>query len=76
MQRVVGPNSTGHRVMVAGGPDHGVRFASTADGEMLSEEIPDHIADAFCAVPGYSLWVKPTETKPHRSEPRAVKETT
>ena len=76
MQRVVHP-SVSHRVIIAEGPDEGVRFASTADNVMLSEEIPDELAEAFCKIGGYSLWVKPPETRPTRNEARQqAKETT
>jgi len=39
---------------------NGVRFASLGDGGgMLSEDIPDHIADAFLGIPGYTLHEAP-----------------
>lgn len=49
---------------------NGVRFASLGDdGGMLSEEIPDHIAESFLAIRGYEPHVMPSEPRQHH-EPK------
>lgn len=60
MARVVSfAQNAGPVVMVEGGPAKGVRFASVEGGAMLSEDVADHVATAFCSIPGYSVWVDP-----------------
>lgn len=47
---------------------NGVTF--TADrGQMISEEIPDEVADAFLAVPGYILVGAKVDAKPEGKTP-------
>lgn len=56
---------------------NGVKFASLAEGGMLSEEIDDGVAEGFCRIPGYTLWQKSAEAetgkdqKPGRGERQA-----
>jgi hypothetical protein len=45
---------------------NGIRFASLGDaGGMVSEEIPDHIAEGFLGIRGYELHVMPSNAQTH-----------